>query len=299
VRRLDEVAAVSRLRYGHWKDGTTTRALTAVDPATLPAVTDLHFVEGELSDLRSGGIVLAQGAATDRGVTVGDELPMTFARTGTEQLRVVGLLDDADAQALSTDYIIGLDTYRSLFSERMDASLFIKVAGGVAVGRAQAAIDQALSDFPTAEVRDQAAAVEGRTTMIDQVIGIVSALLLFTVLIAMLGITNTLALSIVERTREIGMLRAVGMTRRQLRGMIRGEAMLVAAAALVTGTALGTGFAIAAIVALGRSTPVTLTVPVGSLLALLVLAAVVGVVAGIAPARRAGRLDVLDAIAAD
>jgi putative ABC transport system permease protein len=135
--------------------------------------------------------------------------------------------------------------------------------------------------------------------MIDQVIGIVSVLLLFTVLIAMLGITNTLALSIVERTREIGMLRAVGMTRRQLRGMIRGEALLVAAAALATGTLLGAGYGIAATAALGRSTPVSLTVPVGSLLAVLLLAAVVGLLAGIAPARRAANLDVLDAIAAD
>jgi putative ABC transport system permease protein len=127
----------------------------------------------------------------------------------------------------------------------------------------------------------------------------VTVLLLFTVLIAMLGITNTLALSILERTREIGMLRAVGMTRRQLRHMVRGEALLVAAAALVTGAVLGVGYAVAATVAVGRSTPVTLAVPVGSLLLVLLIAAVVGVLAGLAPARRAGKLDVLAAISAD
>jgi putative ABC transport system permease protein len=299
VRDLEEVQAVSRLRYGHWKDRATTRALTAVDPTTLPAVTDLDFVDGALTDLEGGGIVLAEHTATEKGVGVGDRLPMTFARGGTTQLRVVGLLDDADAQALSTDYIVSLATYRDLFTERMDASLLVKVADDVSVETARAAIDAALTEFPTAEVRDQAAAVDGRTTMIDQILGMVTVLLLFTVLIAMLGITNTLALSIVERTREIGMLRAVGMTRRQLRQMVRSEALLVAAAALVTGAVLGVGYAVAAAIAVGRSTPVTLAVPVGSLLLVLLIAAVVGVLAGLAPARRAGKLDVLTAISAD
>jgi putative ABC transport system permease protein len=299
VRDLEEVQTVSRVRYGHWKDGATTRALTAVDPTTLPDVTDLDLVDGALTDLEGGGIVLAEHTATEKGFGVGDRLPMTFARGGRAQLEVVGLLDDADAQALSTDYIVSLATYRRLFSERMDASLFVKVADDVSVETAREAIDAALAEFPTAEVRDQAAAVDGRTTMIDQILGMVTVLLLFTVLIAMLGITNTLALSIVERTREIGMLRAVGMTRRQLRQMVRSEALLVAAAALVTGAVLGVGYAVAAAVAVGRTTPVTLAVPIGSLVLVLLIAAVVGVLAGLAPARRAGKLDVLTAISAD
>ena len=296
---VDGVEAVSRIRYGHWKDGTATRALTAVDPSTLPAVTDLDLTQGRLADLRGGGVVLAERAAAAHGVDVGDRLAMTFARTGKQQVEVVGLLEDADAQALSTDYIVSLDTYARMFSERMDASVFVDVADDASVAEVQDDIEEALADFPTAEVRDQAAAVDGRTVMIDQVLGMVTVLLLFTVLIAMLGITNTLALSIVERTREIGMLRAVGMTRRQLRQMVRGEALMVAAAALVSGTALGTGFAVAAATAIGRDNPVTLAVPVGSLLAVLVIAAIVGVLAGLPPARRAAKLDVLTAIATE
>jgi putative ABC transport system permease protein len=299
IQDLPEVETVSRLRYGHWKDGTTTRALTAVDPATLPQVTDLDMVDGELADLGGDGILLAEGTATARRLEVGDPMTMTFSRTGTRKLTVVGLVDDADAQALSTDYLISLDTYARLFSERMDASLFVTVAENTTLRAAQAALEDALAGIPTAEVRDQAAAVDGRTTMIDQVIGLVSALLLFTVLIAMLGITNTLALSIVERTREIGMLRAVGMTRRQVRRMVRAEAVLVAAAALVIGGVLGVGYAVATATAIGRTTPVTLTVPTGTLLGVLLLAAGVGVLAGIAPARRAAKLDVLTAIAAE
>lgn len=299
IQDLSEVETVSRIRYGHWKDRATTRALTAVDPATLPAVTDLDLVDGELSDLRRGGILLAEHTATTRGLQIGDRLSMTFSRTGTRELEVVGLVEDADAQALSTDYLISLETYAKLFSERMDASLFVDVAEGVSTAAAKTALEDALAELPTAEVRDQQAAVDGRTTMVDQVLGMVSILLLFTVLIAVLGITNTLALSIVERTREIGMLRAVGMTRTQVRHMIRAEAVLVAAAALVIGSVLGVGYALAAAAAIGSTTPVTLTVPTTPLFGVLVLATVAGVLAGIAPARRAAKLDVLTAIATE
>jgi putative ABC transport system permease protein len=119
------------------------------------------------------------------------------------------------------------------------------------------------------------------------------------VLIAMLGITNTLALSIIERTREIGLLRAVGMTRAQLRRTIRGEALLVAVLALVVGVLLGLGLAASAVSVLGRSAPVTFSVPLDRLVAVLLLALATGVLAGILPARRAARLPVLEAVAAE
>jgi putative ABC transport system permease protein len=110
-------------------------------------------------------------------------------------------------------------------------------------------------DFPNAEVRDQEAAATARTAVVDQILGLVTVLLLLTVLIALLGVTNTLALSIVERTREIGLLRAVGMTARQLRWMIRSEAAIQALLAVVLGLVLGLGFAAATVRALDGSDP--------------------------------------------
>jgi putative ABC transport system permease protein len=297
VEALPEVGVVSRMRYGHWKDAGATRALTAVDPDTLDEVTDVDMAAGSLSSLRSGGIVLSVDAARAQGVGMGDELTMTFARTGDRDLEVVGIVEDADAQALSTDYLLSLDTYAQLFSERMDATLFVGTAEGVAAEQAEEALRAALADLPTAEVRDQQAAVDGRTMTVDQILGLVTVLLMFTVLIALLGITNTLALSIVERTREIGLLRAVGMTRRQLRAMIRGEAVLVAALALVVAVALGAALGLAMVAVLGRSADVTLQVPTTQLVLVVVLATVTGVLAGLLPARRAARTDVLTAIA--
>ncbi len=304
VEALPEVTAVSRLRYGHWKDnapagGGITSALTAVDPATLGSVTNLHMVAGSISDLSAGGVVLAAHVAAERGLTVGDSFPMTFSRTGNQNLPIVGLVADLEAQALSTDYLISLDTYTRQYTEDVDASVFVKVADGVDPAAALAALDRALVDQPTAEVRDQAAAVAGRTAAVDQILGLVTVLLLLAVLIALLGITNTLALSIVERTRELGLLRAIGMTRSQLRWMVRGEAVLIAGLAVVIGVGLGSVFGAAAVSALGGSTPIPVTVPVDRLVLVIAVATVAGLLAGLLPARRAARLDVLTAIATD
>jgi putative ABC transport system permease protein len=210
----------------------------------------------------------------------------------------VGLLRDADAQALSTDYIVSLDTYARHYTENVDASIFVKTSDLVRPADARAAITTALADAPTAQLRDQAAAVAGRTQTLDRILGLVTALLLLTIVIALLGITNTLALSIIERTREIGLLRAVGMTRSQLRWMVRGEAVVVAALATVLGLGLGIGFAAATVAALGATTPISVVLPAGRLLLVVGVALAAGLLAGLLPARRAARLDVLNAIGA-
>ena len=299
VAALPQVAVASRLRYGHWKDGATTSALTAVDPATLPAVTNLHLVQGRLSDLASGGIVLAEHIARERHLALGDTLPMTFARTGRQNLRIVGLLRDQDADGLSTGYLISLATFGRNYSENVDASVFVKLADGVDSAAGGSSLGAALADYPTVDVRDQGSAVAGRLQAIDQVLGMVTVLLLLTVVIATMGIANTLALSMLERTREIGLLRAVGMTRRQLRAMVRSEALLVAALAVLVGLLLGTGLGSAAVTVLGLTSSMAVVIPIQQLLAVVLLAAVTGVLAGAIPARRAARLDVLHAIATE
>ena len=297
VMDLPEVDVVSRMQYGHWKEGKAVRALTAVEPETIGEVTDVDMVEGDFADLARGGIMLSDAAAAKRGLEPGDRFAMTFAKDGVRRLEVVGIFAAEDAQALSTNFIISTDTYAKLFAERMDATLFIKSAKGVATERVEKALTTALDDFPTAEVRDQAEAVDGRMLTVDQVLGLVTVLLMFTVLIALLGITNTLVLSIVERTREIGLLRAVGMSRRQLSAMVRGEAVLVAALGLVVALVLGGVTGAAAVHAVAGGADVSLQVPYAQLAVAVTAAIITGLVAGPLPARRAARLDVLTAIA--
>jgi putative ABC transport system permease protein len=277
-------------------DGTVTSALTAVDPHTLPKVADIDVTDGSLDDLRRGGVIVAEQVATERGLGVGDALPMTFARTGQQRLPIVGLLEQTDAQASARTTSCRWRPYDEQFSERLDASVYVSLKDGVSAARARKAVEATLAQYPTAELRDHAAAVAGRAVMVDQVLGLVTVLLTFAVGIALLGITNTLALSITERLREIGLLRAVGMTRGQLRAMVRAEAGLIAVLAVSIGVGTGLAFAASTVAALGAQTPLPTVVPVGQLLASGRWRPSAGLLAGLLPARRAARLDVLAAI---
>jgi putative ABC transport system permease protein len=297
VADLPEVGATSSIRYGHWLDGGMTSALTAVDPASLPSVADIEMTAGDLGDLAEGGVVLADDIAAERGLRVGDQLAMTFPRHGDQQVRVVGVMADESAQALSSGYILSLATYAEHFNEDVDASVFVALADGVDAEAGRTALEAAVTDFPNAEILDQAEAVAARTAAVDEALGLITLLLGFAVVIALLGITNTLALSIVERTREIGLLRAVGMTRRQLRSMIRAEAVLVSVVAVLAGVAVGLGLAAATLAGLSKDELLTIRVPVGHLAMVVAIAVLGGLVAGLLPARRAARLDVLTAIA--
>lgn len=297
IAAVPEVATASRIRYGHWLDDGRTDALTAVDTDTLPAVADLELRAGSLDGLADGGVVLAESVAEERGLGVGDTVTMTFAAVGDQDLPVVGILDSVDAQALSTSWIVSLSTYDRLYTEDVDASVLVRAADGTTREDAMTAVQDALADHPTVAVRDQAAAADARGAAVDQVLGLVTVLLVLTVVIALLGITNTLALSVAERTREIGLLRAVGTTRRQIAWMVRAEAVLVAALAGVLGLVVGVGLGAVVVSALSRTAPIALALPAGRLAAVVLVAAAAGLVAGLAPARRAARMDVLDAIA--
>jgi putative ABC transport system permease protein len=293
---LPQVTVASPMRFGHWMHGRTTTALTAVDPDTIGQVAELPLRAGALGDLRSGGLMVSESVAEREHLAVGDTLDMTFPRDGEGQIRVVGVFDDDATQAVQTDYLVSLATYARHYTEDVDANVFLKLAPGVNEAIAGKSIKAALDDFPTADIRDQDAAADGRTAVIDQILGLVTVLLLLTVLIALLGITNTLALSILERTREIGLLRSVGMTDRQLRWMVRSEALLLAALAVVMGLILGLGFAALTVRALADGGGMSVAVPYGRVAVVVVVAIVAGLAAGLLPARRVTRLRLLEAI---
>jgi putative ABC transport system permease protein len=298
VSQVPQVAVASRVRLGHWRDGGTVRALTAIDPATFGQVAALHVRDGSVTALTNGGIMLTESAARSHGVRVGDFLSMTFSRTGTTRLPVVALFADDDEWAVQTGYVLSLDTYARHYTENVDASLLVRFKPGATATVGTAAIKAALADTPTAVVRDQAALKAARSQVLDQVLGLMNVLLLLAVLIALLGIANTLALSIVERTREIGLLRAVGMVRRQVGSMLRWEALLIAVVGAVVGLLVGVGFGWAAVSASATSSTTTgVHLPVLQLLAYTAAGAVAGLLAGMLPAGRASRLDVLAAIA--
>lgn len=300
ARRAAELPAVtglSTIRFGHWLDDGVAHGLTAVDPSTLPDVAQLRMIAGSLTALDRGGVVLGAQEAASRGLKVGDHLTMTFPRGGSERVPVVGLMDDASVGALGTNEVISLASYAARYNENVDASVLVAVADDADPAEVRTALVRAVGDYPNAQVRDLAEAAAGRTAALSQVLGMITVLLGFSVLIALLGITNTLALSIVERTRELGLLRAVGMTERQVRAMVRSEAVLVAGIAVVVGVGAGLVLAAATLTGLGSTLPLVVRVPAIQLAVVVVGAVLAGLVAGLLPARRAARIEVLRAIA--
>ena len=294
IRALPEVAAVAEFRQGLFRFRGEALLVTAVDPSTIERVAALDLREGSVASLAQGRVLVSADAARERGISLGDRLTLTFPGTGPEPL-VVGGLHGEDR--LVGDWVVSLATYERLYPEQLDTFVLLKGAEGVSPRALQAAVERAVADFPSLDVQDQAAFREKQAGFVDQLLNLVTVLLLLAVVIALVGIANTLGLSILERTREIGLLRAIGMTRRQLRSAVRWEAVIIAVFGALLGLVVGLGFGVALQRALAGEGLGELAIPAGRLVVSVVLAGLAGVVAAVGPARRAARLDVLRAIA--
>ena len=294
LKEKDELAAVTPFRFGQFRSSGSSRFVSATDPLTLPETADIGIVGGDLADLQDGGVFLYDVTAEDLGLGVGDTYEMVFAATGKVEAPVVGLFDDKTF--VGTDYLISIETFDENFSERVDSSILVKTASGVALDEARAAVEEVAEAYPNVEVENQAEAKETYAGQIDQLLGLVTALLALALVIALLGITNTLALSVYERTRELGLLRAVGMSRRQTKSMIRWEAVIIVIIGAILGIAIGIFFGWALVTALEDEGITTFAIPGGQLIVYIVMAVLAGILAAIPPARRAAKLNVLEAI---
>ena len=245
---------------------------------------------GSVAALVRGEMLVDSTTATSKHLSVGDTVAVKFAQTGTSTVRIGGIYQ---ANALIGSYLVSAGFFLPHFSHQPPAALLLRTNGS---GTAASAVTRALAGYPNAQVQTRAQFEQAETATINKLLGLVYALLALAVLIALIGIVNTLMLSVFEWTREIGLLRAVGMKRRQVRTMIRSEAVILAIFGAFIGIVIGTGMGIALVSSL-KGITVTV-VPIFSLVVFLVLAAVLGLVAASWPARRAARLDVLAAIAA-
>jgi putative ABC transport system permease protein len=290
---VEGVGTVTRFRYGGAALGDRTIALAAADPDGLEEAVRLTFTEGTISGMSDRGILLDTGFADELSVDVGDTVDVTFQGAGTQALRVGGIYEP---NQIVGGTLISTDTYTELGGDQRDNFVYVNAAEGVDTVELGTRLESRLADYPNVLLRDQTAFKEDQQGQVNQLLYFIYALLALAIIIAVLGIVNTLALSVIERTREIGLLRAVGMGRRQLRRMVRLESVVIA----VFGALLGLGLGVLLGVTLQQATADegvdVLAVPIGSLLAFLVVAGLVGVLAAVWPARRAARLDVLRAI---
>ncbi|MDQ1366553.1 MAG: putative transport system permease protein [Acidimicrobiaceae bacterium] len=294
LRHTPEVGVVSEIRAGQWGLGDATETLLAIDPAT---VTRMHEVDAAstaaVRRLDDTGVLVRDTVAEHHGWRIGDLVPMTFARTGTRRLPIRGLFS---TMAVRTDYVISLESFAANYAQPLTLVVDVKLAKGFTPGTAEANVRKVMSDLPVAKVMDRSQLLASQQAQIDKYLSPVAALLGLSVLIGLLGIANALALSIHERTRELGLLRAVGMARSQLRSMIRCEAVVIAAFGSLLGLGLAVGFGWACVTAVRDLGVTELVLPVGQLGILVGAATAAGLLAAIVPARRAANLQVLDAL---
>jgi len=285
---------VSEFRTGVFGYRNRSQQVQGVDPTNVDDVVQVEMKEGSLAELGDDGILVFEEVAESQKWSVGDTIEVQFARTGKQRLRIAGIYTD---DRLLGPYVITLSTFEKNFVEQLDDIVLVKTAPGTSPAEARAAADQVAKEFPNVKLEDQAQFRQSQAAQIDQLLGLISALLGLAILIALVGIVNTLALSIYERTREIGLLRAVGMVRRQVRSMIRWESVIIAVFGALLGTAVGVFFGWAMVQALEDVGISVLSIPGGQLVFFVVLAGLAGVLAAVFPARRAARLNVLEAIA--
>ena len=273
-----------------------TEFLTSIDPPTLDAVLDPKMQEGVLTDLGRDGIVVDRQRATDHDLSVGGEVQLTSGTGAQVVLRVVAISDEPN---LLGTFTVTRETARTVVPSLVDAQVYGTLDRGADLDAVLASVKKAISGTPSLQVLDREGFVGSITAQITSFVNIIYGLLILSIIIALIGIANTLSLSINERTRELGLLRAVGMGRRQMRSTIRWEAALISALGAVVGLGLGVVFSLAMLKALEQQGLTRFTVPVPSLLVIMVLAAGLGTLSSFRPARRAARLQILDAIAHD
>jgi putative ABC transport system permease protein len=298
---LPEVEVATGIRFGPAEvDGDAT-FLLAVEAAPLAELFDIAPVSGTPADLAAAGedgIAVHEDLARDRGLEVGDPVSVVFPHTGPTSL-TVAMVYGEEAFPEYGEWLLSMPAHEANYPAQFDSQVFVKTAGGPDDPAAVAAVERVASAYPGVNVLDQGEYAEGQMAIVDQLLGLVYALLGLAIVIAILGIGNTLALSIIERTRELGVLRAVGMTRSQLRSTIRWESVIISLQGTLLGLVIGTFFGWAMVTAFRDQGLTVFEVPLTSLLVVVVLAGVAGVVASVLPARRASRLQVLGAIAGE
>jgi len=290
------VSAVSTVYGGPFEIQHSLSTLTAVSPQHLPATVILRMDTGTgAAALAAGQLLIDATTADAKHLTVGDTVPVTFAQTGSSTLRIGGVFKP---NALLGSYVVGDGFFRAHFDNPLPVAVLVRATGGATPATTRA-LEHGLAAYPNLQIQTRAAFEKSQQAKVNQLLGLVYALLGLAVLIAMIGIVNTLMLSVFERTHEIGLLRAVGMRRRQVRAMIRAEAVILSLFGAIIGVVVGTALGVAFAASLSKQGITDIVVPYASLVVFLVLAGLLGLVAASWPARRAARMDVLSAIAAE
>jgi putative ABC transport system permease protein len=292
------IESVARVRTGGALVNDDEVEVGGIDPDTIASVYTFDWTEGSdevVADLGTEGAIVSENYAEDHGIEVGSRLRLTSSDNRTADVRVVGLYDPHPFYPLLESVTVSTGLFDELYDRPQNRWTWANVAGEPSAA-GKATLEEAVAGFPDAQVETREEWIQREDDDISDFLTFLYVLLALAVIISIFGMINTLVLSVYERTREIGMLRAIGMTRRQTRRMVRQESIITALIGAAVGLPLGIFLAALVTRALGDFN-LTFSIPWGQLIFLTVLAIVVGILAAIMPARRAAKLDPLRAIA--
>ncbi len=296
LQAVPGVETVARIRFAPVASFGSNGTVTGVDAATINEVTTLPMESGEPDLSTPNSVLIDTTIATDQGLAVGDSVALTFANGDTKDFVVTGIYKP---EGFFSGLVVSNDALVAVGTPALDTFLYVRTAPGADAAAIRPAVDAAVANNPTVTVQDLTELKDSIRTQINGLLIGIYALLALVLFIAVLGIVNTLALSVVERTREIGLLRAVGTSRRQMRQMIRVESLITSVFGAIVGMLIGIFFGQMLVRSLNDVGLTAVSTPWTSLVVFLALSALVGVLAAAWPARRAARMDVLQAIATE
>lgn len=291
--RLPGAGATTVVYTGQFDVRGSLQSLGAASTPGLERTVHLNIVAGQgAAAMARGELLVDANTAKSQHLRVGSAVPVTFAQTGNTTMRIGGIYK---YNPLVGSYLTGAGYFLAHYDHPpLDAVLISSAAANF-----ESSLNRALRAYPNLNIQSRAQFQRSEQQSVNTLLGLIYVLLALAIVIAMIGIVNTLMLSVFERTHEIGLLRAVGMQRGQVRWMVRSESVIIAMFGAVVGIVVGTGLGLALASSLRNSGVTSLSVPVGTLIIFLVLSALLGLAAASWPARRAAKLDVLRAIATE
>ena len=295
IAELPEVSQATGIGFVSVKFGDDTRFAVVIDPTTTSGLYDFTMVEGRQETLSKTGVLVSQTVATNRALSVGSMLPITLLDGDVVNAKVEGIFD---GEGTFGNYVVNRELFAGTSTPLFNNYVYVVKAPGVTDEALEASVGTVTTELGIGTLQSREAFIDAQAAQVNQILGLIYGLLTLSIFIAVVGIVITLLLSVFERTREIGLLRAVGMTRSQVRTTVRWESVITSLYGAVVGVLLGIVMGAVLIGVLADGGLSAFRLPVTGTIVILVLSFFIGVLASIYPARRATKVDVMRAIAA-
>ena len=294
IAELDEVAQATGIGFVSVKFGEDTRFAVAIDPSTTSGLYDFTMLEGRQDTLTPTGVLVSKTVATNKGLTVGSNIPITLLDGNIVKAKVEGIFD---GEGTFGNYVVNRELFTDTSTPLFNNYVYIVKSSTASDEDLKAAVSTITTDIGIGALESREEFIDSQAAQVNQILGLIYGLLTLSIFIAVVGIVITLLLSVFERTREIGLLRAVGMTRSQVRTTVRWESVITSLYGAVVGVMLGIVMGAVLIGVLADSGLGAFRLPVTGTVVILVLSFIIGVFASIYPARKATKVDVMRAIA--